>query len=68
MEQIIKILIEEYARQIGLVLLDGDIDFICNHCLTVLKVTVFDDIQTILLDALYSLQEERVGKSSLVLI
>jgi hypothetical protein len=66
MEQILKILIEDYARQIGLILLDGDAERIHNLCLMELNITS-DDLQTILFDLLGGLQEFRVNeKSSLV--
>lgn len=65
-QQIIKELMEDFAQQIGLELQGNDSDTIYRIYQQQKKAT--DDIQIILLDALYSLQEERVEKSSLVVI
>lgn len=63
-EQVMVELIEDYAEMIGLKLVGSDIQDILT--IYVHRKRYTDDVQVILLDAIYAMQEERVKKSSLV--
>jgi hypothetical protein len=63
---IISELIEDWAIMIGLELKENDMENILS--IYEAKKQHSSDIQTILLDALYSLQEERVESQDLLLI